>query len=276
MLIKSKEDIKQIKAGGVILGQILSELRTICVPGVSTKDIDKRAEELILKAGGRPAFKDYRTHPSEDPFPATICASFNEEIVHGIPHKEDILENGDVFTIDIGMEWPVGKGKNNWQNRGYFTDTALTVIVGENKNEKIKKLLEVTKQSLEVGIAAAKPGNSVADIGQAIEKFVKSKGKYGIVRALTGHGVGDDVHEEPRVPNFYDPSMKDFILQPGMVIAIEPMITLGSPHIKIGEDGWTIISADKSLSAHFEHTIIIGSRGNSVATRRPKEKKEKI
>lgn len=274
MLIKKTPEIKELKAGGKILGKVLKELSQMCQAGVSSKSIDEHAEKLILAAGGRPAFKNYRTHPTEPPFPATICASFNEEIVHGIPRRADILEDGDVFSIDIGMEWPVKKrGEQN--SRGYFTDTALTVIVGE-ADKKIKKLLAVTKESLEIGIKAAQPGSSVADIGLAIEKYVKKQGRYGIVRSLTGHGVGHDVHEEPKVPNFYDPTMKNFILQPGMVIAIEPMITLGSPHVKIGEDNWTMITADKSICAHFEHTVVIGRRGNQVITRRPGEGREKI
>jgi methionyl aminopeptidase len=270
MLIKQKKDIAQIKKGGKILAEILAKLTLLCQPGVSSWEIDRQAEKMILVAGGRPAFKKYRTHPTEPPFPATICASFNEEVVHGIPRKQDILENGDIFSIDIGMEWPYKENKKS-SGRGYFTDTAVTIIVGE-VDEKVKKLLQVTREALEVGIKTAKPGNSVAEIGRQIEKFVKSKGNYGIVHALTGHGVGHDIHEEPAVPNFYDPALKDFILQPGMVIAIEPMVTLGTGKVKIATDGWTIITADKSLSAHFEHTVIIGNKSNTIATRRPKEK----
>jgi len=266
MYIKDKEALKQIEKGGKILGKILGKLSKLCVAGVSTWDIDVEAEKMILKAGGRPAFKGYRTNPNERPFPSTICASINEQIVHAYAKKNVKLKKGDIFSIDIGMEYPY---KKNY--RGYYTDTALTVAIGDI-DPKTKKLLDVTSKSLEVGIKAIRAGNSVADIGKAIEGYVKSQGKYGIIRDLVGHGVGNEVHEEPRIPNFYDKSMINFILKEGMVIAIEPMITLGSHKIKTASDGWAIQTADHSLCAHFEHTIIIGKNGNKVVTRRPKEK----
>jgi len=269
MLIKPKYDIEQIKKGGKIIGEILEKLGRMCKPGVSTGEIDRAAEKMIKKAGGQPAFKGYSNGPHDTPFPCTICASANHQLVHGIANDDDILESGDIFTIDIGMEWPC---KNPKKDRGFFTDTALTVIVGDVP-EKTKELLKVTKESLEVGIKAVKPGNSVADIGKAIEDYVNSKGKYGIVRDLVGHGVGHAVHEEPRIPNYYDPKMGAFILKPGMVLAIEPMISLGTHRVRTGLDGWTIEMADKSLCAHFEHTVIVTDNGCVVATRRPGEKK---
>lgn len=270
MLIKSAYDIEQIKKGGKIIGEILEKLAKMCKPGVSTGEIDRAAEKMIKKAGGKPAFKGYANGPHDTPFPTTICASANHQLVHGIAKDDDILENGDIFTIDIGMEWPVKNTKKF--TRGFFTDTALTVIVG-NVPEKTKELLRVTKASLEVGIKAVKPGNSVADIGRAIENYVNSQGKYGIVRDLVGHGVGHAVHEEPRIPNYYDPLMRAFILKPGMVLAIEPMISLGSHRVRTGPDGWTIEMADKSLCGHFEHTVIVTENGCEVVTRRPAERK---
>ena len=257
--IKSKEDVKLIASGGKAIGKILEQLAKAVKPGVTTLEIDQMAEDLIIKAGGRPAFKGYRGSRSEPPFPTTICACLNDELVHGIAKADTILKDGDIFTIDIGME-----------RNGRFTDTAITVIVGD-VSEEIKELLRVTKESLEVGIAAAKPGNTVADIGRAIEQYVKSQGDYGIVEALVGHGVGNAVHEEPAVPNYYDKSAEKWVLKPGVVIAIEPMISMGSHHVTTGPDGWTVVMKDGSLCAHFEHTVIITEKGNIVATRRPEE-----
>jgi len=268
MLIKTKEDIKAIKEGGKIIGEILEKLGKMAKAGVSTFEIDEEAEKLIIKAGGRPAFKGHTNSHFDPPFPCTICASRNHELVHGIAKREVILQNGDIFSIDIGMEWPYKKGEH-----GLYTDTAITVAVGEI-DQKTKELMRVTKQSLEVGIKAAKPGASVAQIGRAIEEYVNSQGKYGIIRDLVGHGVGHAVHEDPRVPNYYDKRMEKFILQPGMVIAIEPMISLGDWRIVEGDDGWTIEMADGSMCAHFEHTVIITKTGCEIATRRPSEKQK--
>ncbi len=266
MYIKDKEALQQIEKGGKILGKILFNLSKLCVAGVSTWDIDVEAEKMILKAGGRPAFKGYRTNPNERPFPSTICASINEQLVHAYAKKSVKLRDGDIFSIDIGMEYPY---KKNY--RGYYTDTALTVFIGEIDN-KVKQLMAVTAKSLEAGIKVVKAGSSVADIGKAIENYVKSQGKYGIIRDLVGHGVGNEVHEEPRIPNYYDKSLNNFILKEGMVIAIEPMISLGGYKIKTASDGWAIQTADNSLCAHYEHTVIVCKNGNKVVTRRSNEK----
>lgn len=269
-LIKTRQEINQILQGGKIIGKILEDLGKMVKPGMTTAEVDRAAEKMILDAGGKPAFKNHRNHPSDTPFPTTICASLNEEIVHGIAREDVVLQDGDIFKIDIGMEWPVNENKTN--SRGYFTDTAITVLVGNKASREIKKLLEVTAGSLEAGIRAAKPGNSVADIGKAIQKYVESQGDYGIVRDLVGHGVGHAVHEDPMVPNYYDRRMEKVILKPGMVIAIEPMIALGDWQVETGADGWTIVMSDGSMCAHFEHTIVITDKGNKVATRRPEEK----
>lgn len=264
MLIKNQKEIKELKKGGKIIGEILSKLSQICVIGKSTWEIDEMAEKLILKAGGKPAFKNYQSGPYDRPFPSTICACVNEQIVHAIASKKVILKKEDIFTIDIGM-----------QKNGMFTDTAITVAIGEI-SPKVKELMRVTKQSLEEGIKAVKPGNSVADIGKAIEMYVKSQGKYGIVRELVGHGVGHAVHEDPMIPNYYDRKMENFILKPGMVLAIEPMITLGDWRVKDGKNGFSIDTADGSVCAHFEHTVVVTKDGCEVVTRRPDEKSEKI
>lgn len=252
------------------MGEIVAQLVKLCQPGASTAEIDEVAEKMILKVGGLPAFKGYVNRAGETPFPTSICASVNEELVHGIAKKDVILKDGDIFSIDIGMEYPLHGSKVT--GRGLFTDTAITVAIGSIP-DKTKELMKVTQTALEVGIRAVKPGNSVASIGRAIEDYVNSAGKYGIVRDLVGHGVGHEVHEEPRVPNYYDPKLEKFILKPGMVIAIEPMIALGSYKVKTGADGWTIVMADGSLCAHYEHTVIVAEKGCVVATRRPSERK---
>lgn len=268
MLIKTPEEIKLIKEGGEKMGRILENLALMCKPGVAVIDIDVAAEKMIIEAGGRPAFKGYKTKFADTAFPATICASINEELVHGIPKKGVVLKDGDIFTIDIGMEYPAPvPGKS----RGYYTDTAVTVPIGKIP-AKTRELLRVTQESLEEGIKAIKPGNTVADIGKAIENYIKSQGKYGITRDLVGHGVGHAVHEEPRIPNYYERNLEYIVLKPGMVIAVEPMVALGTWKVKTANDGWTIVTSDGSLCAHFEHTIIITKSGNIVATRRPGEK----
>ncbi len=266
MFIKDQEAITQIKKGGIILGSILKQLADMSKPGVSLFAIDKMAEKLILKAGGRPAFKGYRSGPSDSPFPSTICASINQELVHASGKRKLKLKDGDIFSIDIGMEYPY---KKNY--RGYYTDTAITVAVGDIP-EEVKELMRVTYGALRAGIKSAKPGNSVADIGKAIENYTKEQGKYGIIRDLVGHGVGYEVHEEPRIPNYYDKSLNNWILKPGMVIAIEPMVSLGTYKIKTGDDGWAIETNDGSLCAHFEHTIIITKDNPIITTKRSDEK----
>ena len=259
--IKPPADVKAIIEGGKILGEILDVISIMAKPGVSAKQLDDKAETLILAAGGIPAFKGYKPHSAASPFPSTVCSSVNAEIVHGFATAEKILKDGDIFTMDIGMVY-----------KGCFTDTANTVIIGDASKE-VKKLLQVTHESLERAIAVCHAGNTIADIGKAIEEYVNSQGKYGIIRDLCGHGVGHAVHEEPLVLNFFDKSLKKWVLEPGVVIAIEPMITLGSEDIKTLDDNWTIVSADGSLSAHYEHTIVITDGEPIVATRRKSEKK---
>lgn len=263
MYKKKPQEMETIIEGGKLIGEILDTLIGMVKPGVSAYEIDTKAERLIREVGGVPAFKGYKPHPSDTPFPSTICASVNAEVVHGIATKEKILKEGDIFTIDIGMQYPA---KN-----GFFTDTAVTVPVGAI-SEEAQKLMDVTSKALEIGLAQAKDGNTIADIGAAIQEYVEPH-KYGIVRDLVGHGVGHAVHEEPRVPNFYDKELETWIVEPGVVIAIEPMITLGDYRIRVADDAWTISTADGSLSAHFEHTIVVTQDGPVVATRRPSEMK---
>lgn len=269
--IKQKEEVEKIIEGGRKLGEILDKLVAMVKPGVSGWNIDEEAERMIKEIGGRPAFKGYRGKKNDPPFPSTICFSINEELVHGIATKEKIIKEGDIVTIDIGMVWPsIESGiKNKELGRGFYTDTAITVAVG-GVGEKVKQLLSVTKKSLMLGIKSAVVGNSVADIGKTIEKYIDPQG-YGIVRDLVGHGVGHAVHEEPRVPNYYDEELEQWELKPGVVIAIEPMITIGDYNVDTAEDGWGISTVDKSLCAHFEHTVVITEDGPVIATLRPSE-----
>jgi len=286
--IKTKEEIALITEGGRRMGEILAELEKMIKPGVSAWEIDQEAEKLIHKAGGKPAFKGYQPRSSDTPFPGTVCVCINDELVHGIPTKEKVIRAGDIVSLDIGMEWPsqttdyrlqttdtrqksvVRSPKSDSQHKGYFTDTALTVAVGEVKDEA-RRLLEVTKQALEIGMAQCKPVNTIADIGRAIETYVRAQGNYGIVRDLVGHGVGHKPHEAPAVPNYYSRELEGWKLEPGVVIAIEPMITLGGHEITTDPDRWTIRTQDRSLCAHFEHTIIITGDKPIVATRRSNE-----
>ncbi|MCX6779139.1 MAG: type I methionyl aminopeptidase [Candidatus Magasanikbacteria bacterium] len=253
--IKTPEEIAQIKKGGRILGDILQELAKMVKPDITTADLEAKAEELIKQAGARPAFKYYRGGGGPA-YPTILCTSVNDEVVHtpAIPAKK--LEEGDIIGIDIGIEYPAVNG--------YYTDTAVTMPVGKVSKE-VLKLLEVTKKSLYLGIKEVKPGRRISDIGKAIEKYVSRFG-YGIVRDLVGHGVGYAVHEEPRIPNYYDPSLEKIEIKEGMVLAIEPMINLGTWRVVDGNDGFTIKTADGKKSAHFEHTVVVTKNGCEIVT----------
>lgn len=252
--IKKVHEIEILAEGGKILGNILHQVGENAKPGVSTKFLDELAEKLILESGGVPSFKGYG---GENPFPNSLCTSINHEVVHGIPNKDRILKNGDIIGLDIGMKWPKEKG-------GLFTDCAITVPIGKIDKE-IYELLDVTSGALQEAINFIKPGIFVNDIGETIEKYVDSRGSYGIVRDLVGHGVGYKVHEPPIIPNFkvYEKSEK---LQPGMVLAIEPMINLGRHEIEVSSNGWDIITSDGSISAHFEHTVVVTEDGCKILT----------
>jgi len=267
--LKTPEEVKIIQAGGEILGRILAKLAKMIKPGVNAKEIDDEAERLIKKAGGLPSFKGYQGKKNDPPFPTAVCFCINEDLVHGIANKEKVVKKGDIVSIDIGMEYPVGRGKGNG-GRGLFTDTSITVAAGK-VTKATKKLLEVTKQALEIGIEKCVVGNTIADIGKAIQNYVEQFG-FGVVRDLVGHGVGHAVHEEPRVPNYYDKNLENWKLEPGVVIAIEPMVTMGDYKIGVADDGWSISTLDKSLCAHFEHTVIITEGKPRVVTRRPNER----
>lgn len=252
IIIKTKEEIEILKEGGKRLARIVDTLAKETKAGMSTWDLEERARELIAEGGDIPAFLNYRPEGAPTPFPCALCVSVNSEIVHGIPKKETILKNGDVVSIDCGLK-----------HKGLFTDHATTVIVGEG-TKVTRELLQVTKESLMAGIEMAKAGNKTGDIGYAVSAVVRPHG-FGVVRELAGHGVGKHIHEDPYIPN-YGKNGAGVLLQPGMVIAIEPMITIGKPDIVSLSDGYTIKTADGSKSAHFEHTVAITEDGPIILT----------
>jgi methionyl aminopeptidase len=251
--LKSKEEIEIMKEGGKRHAFILREVAKIVRPGISTKDLDDLAYKLIIEGGDKPAFLNYTPEGVSYPYPASLCVSINDEIVHGIPNKKVLLEEGDIVSLDLGLV-----------HKGLITDGAITVPVGKISKEA-QKLIDVTKKALELAVAAAQPGNRVGDIGHAVESYIKPLG-YGLVEILSGHGVGYSVHEDPYVPNYGKPNTGERLV-PGMVIAIEPMINLGTGEVYVTDDEYTYITADAKLSAHFEHTVAITEDGPIVLTK---------
>jgi len=252
VIIKTPEEIEIIREGGKILAKILLKASKMVKPGISTYDLDQYVYKLIKEGGDTPAFLNYKPEGASSAFPASLCVSVNNEIVHGIPNRNKILKEGDIVSLDLGIK-----------HKELFTDHAITVPVGKI-SVKDKKLLEATKKSLEIGIWAARGGATVGDIGFAIESFVYHR--YGIVRELAGHGVGKKIHEDPYVPN-YGKAGKGQKLIPGMIIAIEPMLNTGRDGIVSATDGWCIKTADGSRSAHFEHTILITDGDAEILTK---------
>ena len=251
VIIKTKEEIEILREGGKRLASILAKVAKKVAPGVSTADLDKYAHDLIVEGGDEPAFLNYKPEGQSKAYPASLCTSVNNEVVHGIPNPNKILKEGDIISIDLGLK-----------HKGMFTDHAITVPVGK-VDKASTKLLEMTAEALLVGIEQAKAGNTVGDIGHAIEQFVARK--YGIVRELSGHGVGVKIHEDPFIPN-YGKAGKGQKLVPGMVVAIEPMLNIGRADIITLSDGYTIKTADGSRSAHFEHTVLITENEAEILT----------
>jgi methionyl aminopeptidase len=245
--LKSAREIDLMAQGGRILGQTLQTLRDHVRPGVSTAELDAIAESFIRgHDGATPAFKGLYG------FPGSICASINDEIVHGIPSKKRVLKEGDVVSLDVGVGF-----------KGFFTDSAITVAVG-SVDGRTEKLLTVTSRALEAGIAAATVGNHIGDIGAAVQGVVEGAG-FSVVRDLVGHGIGVEFHEEPQVPNYGKPKRREKLV-PGLTLAIEPMVNAGGPATRTLQDRWTIVTADGSRSAHFEHTVAITEDGPRVLT----------
>lgn len=242
VIIKTEKEIMDMRAGGKIHARILRMVSEKVTPGISTGELDQYAEELCGEFNCKPAFKGYQPEGQTSPYPATLCVSINDEIVHGIPIADRIIQEGDVVSLDLGIQY-----------NKVFLDGATTISVGEVSDE-VKKFISATHEALMVGIAQARAGNTTGDIGHAIETFVNKK--YGIVKGLAGHGVGRAIHEDPYVPN-YGKAGKGTELVAGMTIAIEPMLTVGSAETEILEDDYTFVTADGSTAAHFEHTILI-------------------
>lgn len=273
--IKSADEIRIIKEGGRRLAAILARLISEVRPGVETSYIEDLANELIKETGGFSAFKNYPMGGGIY-FPSTVCISINNEVVHGAAWPNRTIKAGDIVDLDIGMEWPITaelrekyKAPINKYSKhgGYFTDTCITVGAGKI-SQAAKKLLHVTKQCLDLGIKQAKPGQTLNDVARAIQDCAERHG-YGVVRDLVGHGVGYYAHEKPDVFNFVisERSPENVVLRPGMVIAIEPMINIGDWRVDVADNDYTIITADDSLSAHFEHTVAITEKGNEILTK---------
>jgi len=246
--IKTPEEIEKMRAAGRVVARTLEILAGSIVPDKTTTiELDRLAEKLFVDGGAKPSFKGYRGYPN------AICIAVNEEVVHGIP-GERVIRPGDIVGIDVGA-----------MVNGYHADSAVTVAIGEVSDEA-RRLLRVTRDALFRGIAEARPGNRLSDISHAIQRYAERHG-YSVVRDLVGHGIGAEMHEDPQVPNFGDPGHGP-VLQPGMTLAIEPMVNAGGSEIESLSDRWTIVTKDRSLSAHFEHTVAVGRDGPDILTLR--------
>ncbi len=253
IVLKKKRELALMRQASRIVVAVWEAMIEAVAPGVTTAELDEIAERVIRKSGAIPSFKGY-PHRGKNDFPASICTSINQEIVHGIPSPKRVLHEGDIISIDVGTIY-----------KGYQGDGAITLPVGEISDEA-QRLIDVTRQALHVGIAQAWAGNRTGDISQAIEQFVLSRG-YQVVREYTGHGIGREMHEDPQVPNYYDPKMRDYLLRAGMTIALEPMVNVGTWRTRVLPDGWTVETADGKLSAHFEHTIAITDGEPEILTK---------
>ncbi|HMB71676.1 MAG TPA: type I methionyl aminopeptidase [bacterium] len=245
ILLKSANEVEQMRLPGRIVGGAHREVRKAIRPGMTTEELDRLVEGLIRDQGGTPAFKGYRG------FPASVCASVNEEVVHGIPGPRT-LQEGDIVGVDIGVK-----------AGGFYSDAAQTIAVG-SVSPKTANLLAVTRSALMAGIEQARVGNRVGDVSHAVQRVVEEAG-LAVVRTLVGHGIGRSMHEDPQVPNFGKPG-KGPELKAGMALAIEPMVNIGGPEVEVLDDAWTVVTADGSLSAHFEHTVAILETGPEILT----------
>lgn len=250
MITHDLKEIENLRASGKILAAVLDLVAREVKPGVSAADLDLMAESEIKKRGGTASFKNYRAEPGDPPYPATLCVSINDEVVHGIPRKDKILKDGDIVGLDLGVIY-----------NGIYTDAAITVPVGK-ASEKHLKLIEAAKESLSAGLAQVKAGNFTGDVGFAIESAAKKYG-FQVVRELVGHGVGKGVHEEPEVPCFGKPKTGTELVE-GLVIAVEPMVNEGGWKVYFANDNWTIKTEDHSWSAHMEHTVLVTKNGCEV------------
>ena len=247
VMLKSTRDIEKMRRSGKVVRQVLEAVREHVKPGASTMDLERIAADIMRAAGATPAFKGYHEYP------CVLCTSVNHEVVHGIPSEKRVLREGDIVSIDTGVVLD-----------GFYADSAITVPVGKAVDPKAQRLLEVTQKSLDKGIAAAKVGARLGDIGAAVQEAVEAEG-FSVVREFVGHGIGTSLHEEPQVPN-YGTRGQGMILKEGMVLAIEPMVNAGNPSVKVLADKWTAVTVDGSLSAHFEHCVAVTADGPVVLT----------
>ena len=249
---KSDRDIAKMRVAGQVVADILHLMRDMVRPGIDTLTLDEAAENLVKKAGGKPAFKGYKVPWAPVPFPGTICASINDEIVHGIPSRTRILQEGDIISIDTGASVD-----------GYFGDACCTFAVGKISDER-QRLLDVTLDSLHKGVAAVKPGATLGDIGHAVESVAVPAG-FGLVRDYAGHGIGRRMHEAPQVPNFGKPG-SGLTVRPRMTFCVEPMVMAGAEDVKTLPDGWTVVTKDGSGAAHFEFSLLVTEDGVEILT----------
>jgi methionyl aminopeptidase len=247
IVCKSPAELERMRAASQLVARILDDLAAMVVPGISTAELDEAAERKVREAGAEPAFKGYRGYP------ATLCASANEQVIHGIPNRTP-LKAGDIISLDMGVKLD-----------GFYGDSAVTVPVGRVSDEAAA-LLRVTQEALEKGIAQVRVGGRISDIGHAIQKHVEAHG-FSVVREFVGHGIGASLHEEPQIANYGEPGRGPRLAE-GMTLAIEPMVNMGKPAVKVLSDGWTAVTKDGSLSAHFEHTVAVTKNGPDVLTAR--------
>jgi methionyl aminopeptidase len=251
---KNQAELEKMRAAGLLVFTVLDTLKKMVAEGVSTQDLEVAAEKMIADGGARAAFKGYPNPSAGTKFPYVLCVSVNDEIVHGMPSQKKILKSGDIVSIDTGV-----------QLNGYYGDSAITVAVGQI-SEEAQRLIDVTRESLELAIDKARPGNRLFDICGTVERHVTSNG-FTVVREFVGHGIGTQMHEEPQVPNYIDRRNENPRLKEGMVLAIEPMVNAGSPGTRVKPDKWTAVTEDGKYSAHFEHTVAITADGPWVLTR---------
>ena len=262
--IKNENEIELMRQGGKILASVLSSVAKEVEAGVTTEYLNDLAERLIYQQGALPAFKGY------DNYPASLCVSVNEQIVHGVPSGRKLAE-GDIVGLDLGVIWPPENCSHCAMNhgcssqQGMFTDAAITVPVGK-VDQGAEKIIKAAKGALSIAIETVRPGRKLSEVSAAIEEYAKAQG-FAVIRELVGHGVGYDLHEEPEIPNFKANWMKDAVLKEGMTLAIEPMVSAGTYKIKKSKDNYAYETADKSLSAHFEHTVVVTEKGCEVLTK---------
>jgi methionyl aminopeptidase len=249
IILKSPDEVAKMRVAGSIVADTIDTVLASVGPGVSTADLDAVAEAFIRERKATPSFKGYRG------FPASICASLNDEVVHGIPSPKRILKEGDVLSLDFGAIWD-----------GYHADSAVTVFVGEPPSAEAEKLVRVTEEALEAGISQIRPGGRLSDISHAVQQVVEGAG-FSVIREYVGHGIGRNLHEDPQIPNYGLPG-RGPELRSGLVVAVEPMVTMGDWRTRVLADDWTVVTADGSLAAHFEHTIAVTEGGREVLTAR--------